>query len=113
MPQEVLCTAKDCPIFYRRRKAHKDLIESQKQLEVFVHTICIFFHQRMTVIMIAYNFMIMVSVCSAEYLRMCAAIFDQLVNWAQNGIRYGFIRFPEGSSSFFGPFPCYPAPLVL
>jgi len=33
--QEVLCTAKDCPIFYRRRKAHKDLIETQKQLERF------------------------------------------------------------------------------
>jgi DNA polymerase delta subunit 1 len=33
--QEVLCTAKDCPIFYRRRKAHKDLLETQKQLERF------------------------------------------------------------------------------
>ena len=32
---QVLCTAKDCPIFYRRRKAHKDLIETHKQLERF------------------------------------------------------------------------------
>jgi len=90
----------------------------------------------MTVIMIAYNFMIIACVCSAEYLQMCAAIFDQLVNCSQNvcsadylqmcaaifdqlvncsqnGIRYGFIRFAEGSLSFLGPLPCYPAPLVL
>ena len=55
----------------------------------------------------------MVCVRIAEYLRMCAAIFDQLVNCEQNGFRYGFIRFAEGSLSFLGPFPCYPAPLVL
>ena len=28
--QEVLCTSRDCPIFYRRRKAHKDLIEVRR-----------------------------------------------------------------------------------
>ena len=33
--QEVLCTSRDCPIFYRRRKAHKDLVDAQKTLERF------------------------------------------------------------------------------
>mmetsp|Transcript_11802 Transcript_11802/g.27341 ORF Transcript_11802/g.27341 Transcript_11802/m.27341 type:complete len:510 (-) Transcript_11802:346-1875(-) len=33
--QEVLCTSRDCPIFYRRRKAHKDLIDAQSMLERF------------------------------------------------------------------------------
>lgn len=33
--QEVLCTSRDCPIFYRRRKAHKDLIDAHKTLERF------------------------------------------------------------------------------
>jgi DNA polymerase delta subunit 1 len=33
--QEVLCTSRDCPIFYRRRKAHKDLLDAQRSLERF------------------------------------------------------------------------------
>jgi DNA polymerase delta subunit 1 len=33
--QEVLCTSRDCPIFYRRSKAHKDLLDAQKTLERF------------------------------------------------------------------------------
>jgi DNA polymerase delta subunit 1 len=33
--QEVLCTSRDCPIFYRRRKAHKDLVDAQKTLDRF------------------------------------------------------------------------------
>lgn len=33
--QEVLCSSKDCPIFYRRKKVQKDLGETQKALERF------------------------------------------------------------------------------
>ncbi|CAM6083744.1 unnamed protein product [Calypogeia fissa] len=31
--QEVLCTSRDCPIFYRRKKAQKDLSEAETQLD--------------------------------------------------------------------------------
>ncbi|MCO5575689.1 hypothetical protein L7F22_029493 [Adiantum nelumboides] len=31
--QDVLCTSRDCPIFYRRKKAQKDLSEAEMQLE--------------------------------------------------------------------------------
>ncbi|KAK2656304.1 hypothetical protein Ddye_009356 [Dipteronia dyeriana] len=31
--QDVLCTSRDCPIFYRRKKAQKDMAEAQKQLD--------------------------------------------------------------------------------
>ncbi|KAH9310163.1 hypothetical protein KI387_038074 [Taxus chinensis] len=31
--QDVLCTSRDCPIFYRRKKAQKDLAEAEVQLE--------------------------------------------------------------------------------
>ncbi|KAF0894590.1 hypothetical protein E2562_001890 [Oryza meyeriana var. granulata] len=31
--QDVLCTSRDCPIFYRRRKAQKDMAEARVQLE--------------------------------------------------------------------------------
>jgi len=31
--QDVLCTSRDCPIFYRRKKAQKDLTEAEVQLE--------------------------------------------------------------------------------
>ncbi|XP_024377945.1 DNA polymerase delta catalytic subunit isoform X3 [Physcomitrium patens] len=31
--QDVLCTSRDCPIFYRRKKAQKDLGEAELQLE--------------------------------------------------------------------------------
>ncbi|KAH7292764.1 hypothetical protein KP509_29G084300 [Ceratopteris richardii] len=31
--QDVLCTSRDCPIFYRRKKAQKDLSEAEVQLE--------------------------------------------------------------------------------
>jgi DNA polymerase delta subunit 1 len=31
--QDVLCTSRDCPIFYRRKKAQKDLSEAETQLE--------------------------------------------------------------------------------
>eukprot|EP00245_Coleochaete_scutata_P011481 TRINITY_DN4271_c0_g1_i1.p1 TRINITY_DN4271_c0_g1~~TRINITY_DN4271_c0_g1_i1.p1 ORF type:complete len:309 (-),score=59.18 TRINITY_DN4271_c0_g1_i1:190-1023(-) len=30
--QDVLCTSRDCPIFYRRKKAQKDLTEAESQL---------------------------------------------------------------------------------
>ncbi|KAF3773986.1 DNA polymerase delta catalytic subunit, partial [Nymphaea thermarum] len=30
--QDVLCTSRDCPIFYRRKKAQKDLAEAELQL---------------------------------------------------------------------------------
>jgi DNA polymerase delta subunit 1 len=33
--REVMCAANDCPIFYKRTKAHKDLIESRKSLLKF------------------------------------------------------------------------------
>jgi len=33
--QDVLCTSKDCPIFYRRKKVQKDLNETQKALDRF------------------------------------------------------------------------------
>lgn len=33
--QEVLCTSRDCPIFYRRKKVQKDLAEAQKALDSF------------------------------------------------------------------------------
>ena len=33
--QEVLCTSRDCPIFYRRKKVQKDLNEAQELLERF------------------------------------------------------------------------------
>ncbi|KAL8473507.1 hypothetical protein ACS0TY_030371 [Phlomoides rotata] len=31
--QDVLCTSRDCPIFYRRKKAQKDMTEAKVQLE--------------------------------------------------------------------------------
>ncbi|KAL4183669.1 hypothetical protein AMTRI_Chr11g156270 [Amborella trichopoda] len=31
--QDVLCTSRDCPIFYRRKKAQKDLAEAELQLD--------------------------------------------------------------------------------
>ncbi|KAJ4777986.1 DNA polymerase [Rhynchospora pubera] len=31
--QDVLCTSRDCPIFYRRTKAHKDMAEAKLQLD--------------------------------------------------------------------------------
>eukprot|EP00850_Spirogloea_muscicola_P023029 SM000324S12586 [mRNA] locus=s324:36384:42379:+ [translate_table: standard] len=31
--QDVLCTSRDCPIFYRRKKAQKDLVDAEKVLE--------------------------------------------------------------------------------
>ncbi|EEE51779.1 hypothetical protein OsJ_33228 [Oryza sativa Japonica Group] len=31
--QDVLCTSRDCPIFYRRRKAQKDMAEARVQLQ--------------------------------------------------------------------------------
>uniref|UniRef100_A0A7S3QWA8 DNA polymerase n=1 Tax=Dunaliella tertiolecta TaxID=3047 RepID=A0A7S3QWA8_DUNTE len=34
--QDVLCTSKDCPIFYRRKKVQKDLNEAQNTLARFV-----------------------------------------------------------------------------
>ena len=33
--QEVLCTSRDCPIFYRRKKVQKDLQEAQDALARF------------------------------------------------------------------------------
>jgi DNA polymerase delta subunit 1 len=33
--QDVLCTSRDCPIFYRRKKVQKDLREAQEALERF------------------------------------------------------------------------------
>lgn len=33
--QEVLCTARDCPIFYMRTKVHMDLMDAREQLEKF------------------------------------------------------------------------------
>jgi len=35
LTQEVLCTNRDCPIFYRRTKARKDLEKAQKTLQQF------------------------------------------------------------------------------
>jgi len=35
LTQEVLCTNRDCPIFYRRVKARKDLEDARKVLEQF------------------------------------------------------------------------------
>ena len=34
--QDVLCTSRDCPIFYRRRKVQKELSEAQNNLARFV-----------------------------------------------------------------------------
>ncbi|XP_022734015.1 DNA polymerase delta catalytic subunit-like isoform X2 [Durio zibethinus] len=31
--QDVLCTSRDCPIFYRRKKAQKDMVEAKQQLD--------------------------------------------------------------------------------
>ncbi|XP_021899855.1 LOW QUALITY PROTEIN: DNA polymerase delta catalytic subunit [Carica papaya] len=31
--QDVLCTSRDCPIFYRRKKAQKDMAETKRQLD--------------------------------------------------------------------------------
>ncbi|KAF5751783.1 DNA binding nucleotide bindin isoform 1 [Tripterygium wilfordii] len=31
--QDVLCTSRDCPIFYRRKKAQKDMTEARQQLD--------------------------------------------------------------------------------
>ncbi|KAL5555418.1 hypothetical protein UlMin_037654 [Ulmus minor] len=31
--QDVLCTSRDCPIFYRRKKAQKDMAEARQQLD--------------------------------------------------------------------------------
>ncbi|KAL8460238.1 hypothetical protein ACS0TY_031956 [Phlomoides rotata] len=31
--QDVLCTSRDCPIFYRRKKTQKDMAEAKVQLE--------------------------------------------------------------------------------
>ncbi|KAF4377123.1 hypothetical protein F8388_017527 [Cannabis sativa] len=31
--QDVLCTSRDCPIFYRRKKAQKDMAEAKQQLD--------------------------------------------------------------------------------
>jgi len=33
--QEVLCSSRDCPIFYRRKKVAKDLKDAQELLERF------------------------------------------------------------------------------
>jgi DNA polymerase delta subunit 1 len=33
--QDVLCTSRDCPIFYRRKKVQKDLKEAQTGLDRF------------------------------------------------------------------------------
>lgn len=33
--QDVLCTSRDCPIFYRRKKVQKDLNEAQASLVRF------------------------------------------------------------------------------
>ncbi|KAK7334608.1 hypothetical protein VNO80_26368 [Phaseolus coccineus] len=33
--QDVLCTSRDCPIFYRRKKAQKDMSEAKSQLDRF------------------------------------------------------------------------------
>ena len=35
MHQDVLCTSRDCPIFYRRKKVQKDLLEAEATLERF------------------------------------------------------------------------------
>ncbi|GFR51256.1 hypothetical protein Agub_g13560, partial [Astrephomene gubernaculifera] len=35
LTQDVLCTSRDCPIFYRRKKVQKDLNEAMAQLERF------------------------------------------------------------------------------
>ena len=36
--QDVLCTSKDCPIFYRRKKAQKDVADASVILERFSTT---------------------------------------------------------------------------
>lgn len=33
--QDVLCSARDCPIFYRRKKVQKDIMDSQEMLDRF------------------------------------------------------------------------------
>jgi len=33
--QDVLCTSRDCPIFYRRKKVQKDLLEAETTLKRF------------------------------------------------------------------------------
>ena len=33
--QDVLCTSRDCPIFYRRKKTQKDLAEAHAVLSRF------------------------------------------------------------------------------
>ena len=33
--QDVLCTARDCPIFYRRKKTQVDLVEQQQKVNTF------------------------------------------------------------------------------
>lgn len=35
--QDVLCTSKDCPIFYMRKKAQKDVEDANAVLERFDH----------------------------------------------------------------------------
>jgi len=35
LPQDVLCTSRDCPIFYRRKKVQKDLAEAHGVLGRF------------------------------------------------------------------------------
>lgn len=37
--QDVLCTSKDCPIFYMRKKAQKDAEDSVSTLERFDHEV--------------------------------------------------------------------------
>ena len=34
--QDVLCTSRDCPIFYRRRKVQKELNEAQVSMARFI-----------------------------------------------------------------------------
>lgn len=34
--QKVICSARDCPIFYRRSKAYSDMVKTQTALERFV-----------------------------------------------------------------------------
>ncbi|KAI4369276.1 hypothetical protein MLD38_017736 [Melastoma candidum] len=31
--QDVLCTSRDCPIFYCRKKVQKDMVEAKRQLD--------------------------------------------------------------------------------
>ncbi|KAL5993066.1 DNA polymerase delta catalytic subunit [Asimina triloba] len=39
--QDVLCTSRDCPIFYRRKKAQKDMAEAKQQLDQSSVLICL------------------------------------------------------------------------